>query len=90
MQVRPDPSSDLGDGIVVQAQLLGRVLGIRLLRVDGTVLLSPAGPAEPGERPVAAPPYAGGYAGYGDGYAAGELAEAARLLRESDETLKRW
>src|SRR4051794_26245119 len=40
--LRPDAGSDLSDGIVVQTQLLGRVLGVRLLRIDGTVLVSPA------------------------------------------------
>ena len=35
--LRPDATSDLSDGIVVQAQLLGAGLGVRLLRIDGTV-----------------------------------------------------
>jgi len=77
--LRPDAASELSDGIVVQTQLLGRVLGVRLLRIDGTVLVSPARVASSSEGRVA-----------GDGRSSGvELAEAARLLRENDEVLGR-
>lgn len=76
-EVRPDESRELSDGVVVQAQLLGRVLGLRVLRVDGTVLLSPARVDAPAWRADGTP------------YADGDLAEAARLLRVSDEALKR-
>lgn len=80
--VLPDATGELSDGVVVQAQLLGRVLGLRVLRVDGTVLLSPARAVRPQaqSRPSAVAR---------DGAAGGELAEAARLLRESDEVLQR-
>ena len=37
-----DDGSELSDGVVVETQLLARVLGVRLLRVDGTVLCRPA------------------------------------------------
>ena len=76
-QLRPVREGDLSEGVVVQAQLLGRVLGLRLLRVDGTVLLAPAST-------VSVP--------HGDPrvYADGELAEAARLLRQSEATLRSW
>jgi hypothetical protein len=84
--LRPDGASDLSDGIVVQTQLLGRVLGVRLLRVDGTVLVSPGRlVTEPLAEPLAdhrapsAPALAAG----------SELVEAARLLRENDEVLGR-
>ena len=73
--------------MVVRAQLLGRILGLRVLRVDGTVLLGPArvaGPVpEPGVRepsnrePRNRPP------------AGQELAEAARLLEASNHVLDR-
>jgi hypothetical protein len=69
--------------VVVQTQLLGRVLGVRLLRVDGTVLLTPARlasgashvPRSTGPAPMAPP--------------GSRLAEAARLLQENDEVLGR-
>jgi hypothetical protein len=55
---------------------LGRVLGVRLLRIDGTVLVAPARVVPPASSP--------GGAGRSTG---AELAEAARLLRENDEVL---
>ncbi|WP_395658025.1 hypothetical protein [Nocardioides sp.] len=74
----------------MQAQLLGRVLGLRVLRVDGTVLVAPArleGPAPAVPRPPSVPDRApaaraGGPPGSG-------LAEAARLLAASDAVLHR-
>ena len=77
--LRPDAASELSDGVVVQTQLLGRVLGVRLLRIDGTVLVSPA-------RVVSG---ASGRRVGGDRPTGVELAEAARLLRENDEVLGR-
>jgi hypothetical protein len=38
----PDARSDLGAGVLVETHLLARVAGIRLLRVDGVVTLTPA------------------------------------------------
>ena len=80
----PDPASDLSDGVVVSTQLLGRILGLRVLRVDGTVLVAPARVVSPVERPAGpptpeAPPVAPG----------GGLAEAARLIAENDAVLGR-
>lgn len=77
--LRPDAASDLSDGVVVQTQLLGRVLGVRLLRIDGTVLVSPA-------RVVS---QRGDHRSGVDRSNGVELAEAARLLRENDEVLRR-
>jgi hypothetical protein len=39
--LQPDADSKLTDGVVVETRLVARVLGLRLLRVDGVVLLSP-------------------------------------------------
>ncbi|GAA4745744.1 hypothetical protein GCM10023350_33190 [Nocardioides endophyticus] len=64
---------------MVQTQLLGRVLGVRLLRIDGTVLVSPA-------RLVSDAQGRGARAVRSNG---AELAEAARLLRENDKALGR-
>jgi hypothetical protein len=38
----PDADSRLADGVVVETRLLARLLGIRLLRVEGVVTLAPA------------------------------------------------
>ena len=39
--LRPDADSSLADGVVVETRLVARLLGLRLLRVEGVVLLSP-------------------------------------------------
>ncbi len=39
--LQPDADSSLADGVVVETRLVARLLGLRLLRVDGVVLLSP-------------------------------------------------
>jgi hypothetical protein len=40
--VIPDSSKNLSDGVVIQASVLGRLLGVKLLTLDATVLVSPA------------------------------------------------
>lgn len=75
----PDAEGDLGDGVLVETHLLARLMGVRLLRVDGVVTLTPArlvaSPADPRAVPLtsAVAPGAG-------------LERAAHLLRECD----RW
>jgi hypothetical protein len=80
----PDGASQLSDGIVVETRLTARLLGVRLLRVDGVVLMSPAHLVGP---PPAASPRVGvthaGSAGNGQ-----LLAQAARLIRENDAHLR--
>ena len=76
--LRPDAVRQVTLGVVVQTQLLGRVLGVRLLRIDGTVLVSPARVVTQRDR-TARPNEPAGV----------ELAEAARLLRENAEVLGR-
>lgn len=74
--------------MVVEARLLARLLGVRLLRVEGTVLMSPgrlvAPPASALRLPASRRVAVDGGAHPGDG-----LAEAARLLAESDASLRR-
>jgi hypothetical protein len=53
----PSPDSQLSEGVLVETSLLARLLGIRLLTVEGTVLLSPARLRE-GEALVSTPPVA--------------------------------
>lgn len=92
--LRPDTESDLADGVQIQTQLLGRVLGVRLLRVDGIVMVTPARlVSDSGQRPprtgqrtradAADPPHADPpHAGSG-------LAQAASLLSQSSAILRR-
>jgi hypothetical protein len=73
----PDAKADLADGVLVETHLLARLIGIKLLRVDGVVTLTPArlvaSPADPRAVPLtsAVTPGAG-------------LERAAHLLRECD------
>lgn len=78
--LEPSTSSHLSDGVVVQTHLVARLLGMRILRVDGVVHLAPAR-LEPTDgvaaRPVLAPPHALG---------AG-LAHASELIQDGDRRL---
>ena len=42
MRAVPDPRRRLNDGVLIQASVLARVLGVRLLRLETTVILAPA------------------------------------------------
>jgi hypothetical protein len=99
----PDGASHLSDGVLVETHLLARLLGMRLLRVEGTVLMSPArvvsGPRLDGDPSARRPPGVGppvrsevrsdvrpqvrSEIRPGTG-----LAEAARLLKSSDQALR--
>jgi hypothetical protein len=45
----------MSDGVLVQASILARLLGIRLLRLDATVVLVPADVPTPSSAPPASP-----------------------------------
>jgi len=75
--LHPDGDSHLSDGVVVETHLLARLLGLRLLRVDGVVLLSPGRLESPVLRSVDGSPQVGH-----------DLVEAARLLEETEATLR--
>jgi hypothetical protein len=80
----PHAASHLSDGVVVQTHLVARVLGLRLLKVDGVVHLVPAR-LEPWEA-------GGGHrlAGHShDEFPAlgGGLAHAAELVEDGDRRL---
>lgn len=53
--LQPDADGSLADGVVVETRLVARLLGVRLLRVDGVVLLSPGRVLEPDVRPRGRP-----------------------------------
>ena len=93
----PDDDARLADGVLVEADVHARVLGLRLLRLDATVVLLPAGtrpaaapsvpsvaarPAAASVAPAQAPPRA-----LTDG--AAPLLRARRLIAEADELLAR-
>ncbi len=98
--LHPDPRSSLSDGVVVQTRLVAWLLGLRLLRIDGTVLLSPGRlDGDPGAVPgrTVVPSYgqpraarpATGPTVAPSAPAGGELARARQLLSESDRRLRR-
>jgi hypothetical protein len=75
----PATGSHLSDGVVVQTQLVARLLGVRLLRVEGVVHLAPARlecrdparrPPQEAERAVGA-----------------DLVRASQLLEDGDRLL---
>ena len=83
----PDEESRLSDGVLVETALVARVLGLRLLRVDGTVLLAPARlqerPVHASSTIVTSPP--------ADGPSVEprlRLVEARRLLRTNGDRLR--
>lgn len=98
MTVVPDGRRRLSEGVVVEARLLGRLLGLRLLKIDADLVIAPAqvrsAPADvstearsPANGAADAPPAsrrlpAGTPRDLGRG-----LAEAARYLEEGRTTL---
>lgn len=83
--LHPDPDNRLADGVVVETTLVARLFGLKVLRIDGTVLLSPARVVDratvaPLPQPLGQPadPAVGN----------GSLALARRLLHENDERLQ--
>jgi hypothetical protein len=87
--LQPDADSSLADGIVVETRLVASLLGLRLLRVDGVVLVSPG---RVREAPLpAAPRGSTGYASApDDGERPGErLALAERLIASTGSRLER-
>jgi hypothetical protein len=76
----PDTASHLSDGVVVETRLVARLLGLRVLRVDGVVHLAPARLewGDAGPRPARASELALGE----------DLARASRLLEDGDRRLE--
>jgi hypothetical protein len=87
----PDRRRRLSGGVLVEASILARVLGVRLLTLDATVVLVPADVTAPSSaphdpplrasaRPLGVPPTRSGAAGR-------SLAEAVRSINEGAELL---
>jgi hypothetical protein len=79
----PDPGSHLSEGVVVETRLRARLFGVPVLRIDGTVLVSPAR-VEPFDspRPVRGEVERTPRASVGRAPGAA-LAEATRLLEDT-------
>lgn len=87
----PDRRKRLSEGVLVEASVVARLLGLRLLKLDATIMLMPADvaaqpaaprdpPARDGIPPAGLPPARLYPAGRG-------LAEAVRHLNEGEELL---
>jgi hypothetical protein len=73
------PTGRLSEGTLVEASVVGRVLGMRILKIDAVVLLSPAAPPQVPVRPASSlQPRAGRLAG-----ALRSIEEGAELLAEA-------
>jgi hypothetical protein len=83
----PDHRRSLADGVLVEASVLARVLGMRLLTLHATVVLAPAQVTAPPAGPVrTSAPTLGRLP---PGAAGRDLAEAVRTLNEGAEILAR-
>jgi len=93
----PDSTGNLSDGVVVEADVSARLLGLKVLRLRADVVLMPARLRGPGVVPVSSRPVQAGGAVDAEGGVAwpssangtGDIAEAIRLLDESGKTLDR-
>ncbi|MEU4287914.1 hypothetical protein AB0E63_06815 [Kribbella sp. NPDC026596] len=84
--MRPAGTSTLAGGAVVRTSLVARLLGLRLLTVEGTVLLSPVSFLDPPAHGARAPADEGAKTppkGIG-----ARLAPTARLIDESIDDLR--
>lgn len=52
----PDRTARPSDGILIQASVLGRLLGLRILRLEATVVLVPADVEGPADAPLRSQP----------------------------------
>ena len=87
--MQPDADGSLADGVVVETRLVARLLGLRLLRVDGVVLLSP-GRVRETPLPVAGRGCSGAVSAPDDGERPGErLALAEGLIASTGSRLER-
>jgi hypothetical protein len=77
LQAVPDRRRRVSDGVLVEASILARVLGLRLLTLDVTLVLVPADVSAPS--PVSARPVPG--RGLAD--AVRSISEGAELLEEA-------
>jgi len=97
----PDSTGNLSDGVVVEADVSARLLGLKVLRLRADVVLMPARLRGPGVVPVSSRPVQAGGAVSAEGRpeggvawpssanGTGDIAEAIRLLDESGKTLDR-
>jgi hypothetical protein len=90
----PDRTRSLADGVLLDASIRARVLGLRLLRIDATVVLAPAdvsgsppavraSPERPSAQSAGVLARRSGAAGHGLAEAVRNIDEGAALLADS-------
>jgi hypothetical protein len=87
----PDPRKRLSDGVLAEACIRARLIGIPLLKIEGSVVLAPAGltapTSAPRDRPIRSSPRPSDTA-QTDSAAPGQgLLEAVRTINEGAELL---
>lgn len=80
----PGSTRRLSEGVALKASVVARLLGIRLLTLDATVLVAPAEIASPPTAPV---PFATGRPAGRSPLVGGGLTDAARLIEEGAASL---
>jgi hypothetical protein len=90
LTVAPDRRRRLSQGVLVEASILARLLGLRLLRLEATMVLTPAdvrtstGSSRAARRPSSAsPPRRSAVPRRGLADAARDIDEGARLLAQA-------
>jgi hypothetical protein len=87
----PDPGKRLSDGVLVEARIRARLLGLPILKVDATVVLAPAGLTAPTsaarDLPIGSSSRPSRAALTRSGDSRGGLAEAVRTINEGAELL---
>jgi hypothetical protein len=78
-----DRGKRLSEGTLVKAHVEGRVLGLRLLKIDALVALVPASPPEPASDAWLEPGRSISSVGNGSAVPGSALAEAVRTLDEA-------
>jgi hypothetical protein len=85
----PDRDSRLSDGVVIETRLRARLLGAPVLRIDGTVLVSPARVDSPTPPRAVQGDLVSGSRDLVRTVPGAALAQASRLLEESRACLGR-
>jgi hypothetical protein len=87
----PDPGKRLSDGVLVEACIRARLLGMPLLKVEATIVLAPAGRTAPAaaarDLPIGSSARPSRAASTRSGDSREGLAEAVRTISEGAELL---
>jgi hypothetical protein len=88
----PDPRKRLSDGVLVEACIRARLMGMPLLKIEGTIVLAPAGLTAPATAPRDLPIQSSTRSSHAASTRSGvpgqgRLTEAVRTINEGAELL---